>query len=66
MSQRGARFIQFTENRCLYMFRELLAHPQEVHLVYRVLIMSVGYGTVAVALILNNLIEKCITLVSLY
>jgi hypothetical protein len=36
----------------LYMFRALLAHPQEVllkrHLVYFVRIMSVGCGTVAV------------------
>jgi hypothetical protein len=38
----------------LYMFRALLAHPQEVlhkqHLVYCVRIMSVGCGTVSVSL----------------
>jgi hypothetical protein len=38
----------------LYMFRALLAHPQEVlhkrHLVYCVRIMSVGCGAVAVSL----------------
>jgi hypothetical protein len=55
----------------LYMFRALLAHPQEAlhkwHLVYCVR-MSVGCATVAVKrpLILNKLNEKCITLVSLY
>jgi hypothetical protein len=52
----------------LYMFRALLAHPQEAlhkrHLVNCGRIMSVGCGTVAV--ILNKLNEKCITLVSLY
>jgi hypothetical protein len=34
------------------MFRALLAHPQEEHLVYSVRIMSVGSGTVAVKLTL--------------
>jgi predicted nucleotide-binding protein (sugar kinase/HSP70/actin superfamily) len=55
----------------LYMFRALLAHPQEAlhkrHLVYCVRIMSVGCGTVAVTLplILNKLNEKRITFISL-
>jgi hypothetical protein len=45
--------------KVLYMFRALLAHPQEVlnkrHLVYCVRIMSVGCGTVAVKLQLCNI-----------
>jgi hypothetical protein len=40
--------------RDLYMFRALLAHPQEVphkrHLVYCVRIISVGYDTTVVSL----------------
>jgi hypothetical protein len=43
----------YWESRGLYMFRALLAHPQEVlhkqHLVYYVRIMSVGCNTVAVS-----------------
>jgi hypothetical protein len=56
----------------VYMFRALLAHPQEAprqrHLIYCVRIMLVGCGTVAakLPLILNKLNEKYITLVSLY
>jgi hypothetical protein len=42
----------------LYMFRELLPHPQEVlhkrHFVYYVRIMSVGCGTVAVKLVFQT------------
>jgi hypothetical protein len=41
------------------MFRSLVAHPQQVlhkrHLVYFVLIMSVGCGTVAVTLKARNI-----------
>jgi hypothetical protein len=47
-----------------YMFRALLAHPQEalhkLHLVYCVRIMSVGWGTVAVKL------QPCLSLLTLY
>jgi hypothetical protein len=58
----------------LYMFRALLAHPQDAlhkrQLIYCVRIMSVGCGTVLETcrgpLILNKLNETCITLVSLY
>src|SRR5215510_6320883 len=48
----------------LYMFRALLAHPQEAlhkrHLVYCVCIMSVGCGTVAV------LLQPCHSQLTLY
>jgi hypothetical protein len=50
----------------LYMFRALLAHPQEAlhkkHLVYCVRVMSVGCTRIGVV----KLNKKCITLVSLY
>jgi hypothetical protein len=45
----------------LYMFRALLAHPQEVlhkrHLVYCVRIMSVGCGTVALQSCHSNILN---------
>jgi hypothetical protein len=59
----------------LYMFRALLAYPQEAlhkrHLVYCVRVISVGCTTVKAELVsqtpfLNKLNRKCITLVLLY
>jgi hypothetical protein len=51
-NQRDAFVIQFIDHQSLYMFRALLAHPQEVlhkqHLVYCISIISVGCVTVAV------------------
>jgi hypothetical protein len=51
--------------KCLYLFRALLAHPQEAlnkrHLVYCVCVMSVGCTRID-----NKLNKRCITLVSLY
>jgi hypothetical protein len=54
--------------KSLYMFRALLAHPQEAldkrHLVYCV--RASNARNVQRLLILNKLNKKCITLVSLY
>jgi hypothetical protein len=58
MKQRDALFIQFIENKGLYMFRALIAYPQEAlhkrRLGYCVRVMSVGCTRIEVQLLYYN------------